>query len=81
MAYSFTLPRPLVLGQVRRRYHHFLIDECQDMSRRQLQLVLLLAPPGASNGPYAVGDAQQAIYGFRGSMRRVFDDLRERVGN
>ena len=48
------------------RHTHVLLDEAQDTSARQLQLLLAAAPPGRV-ALTAVGDADQTIYSFRGS--------------
>jgi superfamily I DNA/RNA helicase len=45
---------------------HVLIDECQDMNHEQLALLRLMARVGCRI--WAVGDEDQAIYGFRGSI-------------
>jgi ATP-dependent exoDNAse (exonuclease V) beta subunit len=58
------------------RYHHVLVDEFQDTSRAQWQLVSLLVQSWgqgaglADSGPlqpsiFVVGDRKQSIYGFR----------------
>ncbi len=55
----------------RMRARHFLIDEYQDSSRAQYALVRLLAPP--ESNLTAVGDDDQAIYGWRGAdVRNLF---------
>lgn len=48
-----------------RRFQHILIDEYQDTSPSQYRLLTLLTGPGTNL--FAVGDADQAIYGFRGA--------------
>lgn len=55
--------RPGLLADYHRRFPHVLADEFQDTSRAELKLVTLLA--GHENAT-AVGDDDQAIYGFRG---------------
>ena len=47
------------------RFHHILIDEFQDINPVQYEAVKLLAPEPCNL--FAVGDDDQAIYGFRGS--------------
>ena len=58
------------------RYHHVLVDEFQDTSRAQWELIALLVQSWgegaglASTGPvppsiFIVGDRKQSIYGFR----------------
>jgi DNA helicase-2/ATP-dependent DNA helicase PcrA len=51
----------------RRRCRHLLVDEYQDINAAQYRLVRLLAPAERSTNLCAVGDPDQAIYGFRGS--------------
>ncbi len=55
--------------EVREFYHrqlrHILVDEYQDINRAQYELISLLAPPHASIT--VVADADQTIYGWRGS--------------
>ncbi len=67
------------------RYHHLLVDEFQDTSRAQWELVSLLvqswgegfglvhdapAPPSV----FVVGDRKQSIYGFRDAETAVIED-------
>lgn len=55
-----------------RRYSHVLADEFQDCNPVQYEILKMLYPPGGNI--FAVGDDDQAIYGFRGAdpgvMRR-----------
>jgi DNA helicase-2/ATP-dependent DNA helicase PcrA len=57
-----------VLSACRARWPRILVDEFQDTSRDQLELVRVLAgdPPRL----FLVGDDDQAIYGFRGADPR-----------
>ena len=48
------------------RFRHILIDEFQDINPVQYEAVKLLA--SGPNNIFAVGDDDQAIYGFRGSQ-------------
>ncbi|MDX8411055.1 MAG: UvrD-helicase domain-containing protein [Mariprofundaceae bacterium] len=55
----------------RERARHFLVDEYQDSSRVQYELVRLLVP--ADGNLTVVGDDDQSIYGWRGAeMRNLF---------
>ena len=57
--------QPDVLAEVRTRYRHVLVDEFQDINRAMgVLLQTLTAFDGAL---WAVGDADQAIYRFRGA--------------
>jgi DNA helicase II / ATP-dependent DNA helicase PcrA len=59
-----------VLADARRRCRHLLVDEYQDINAAQVRLIRLLAP--ADSNICAVGDPDQAIYGFRGSDPKYF---------
>jgi superfamily I DNA/RNA helicase len=54
------------------RCRHLLVDEYQDINAAQYRLVRLLAPEGPSTNLCAVGDPDQAIYGFRGADPSYF---------
>jgi len=56
---------PGVMASVRDRYRYVSIDEYQDVDREQYRLVRALCPPDSP--VCAIGDPDQAIYGFRGS--------------
>lgn len=53
------------------RIRHLCIDEYQDINPVQERLLRLLAEQ--SDGVFAIGDPDQAIYGFRGSNRQFFE--------
>ncbi len=65
--------RPDLAAFYRTRWPHRAIDEYQDVDERQYQLVRLLADGGASL--CAIGDPDQAIYGFRGTDVRFFQQF------
>jgi ATP-dependent helicase/nuclease subunit A len=73
------------------RYHHVLVDEFQDTSRPQWELVALLieswgAGAGlAHTGPlppsiFIVGDRKQSIYGFRGADASMLREASRHIG-
>lgn len=56
---------PEVLAQWQTKFKYILIDEFQDINRVQYDVIRMLALP--ENNLFAVGDDDQAIYGFRGA--------------
>jgi DNA helicase-2/ATP-dependent DNA helicase PcrA len=54
-----------VRTRLQRRFRHLLVDEYQDTNHAQLELLRLLA--GEARNVCAVGDDDQAIYGWRGA--------------
>lgn len=63
---SIFLAKAEVLAEYRRLFQWILVDEYQDINLAQYRLIRLLAPVGRSN-LFAIGDPNQAIYGFRGA--------------
>jgi DNA helicase-2/ATP-dependent DNA helicase PcrA len=75
---------PEVAAEYRARFRHVLVDEYQDTNHAQYVLVTELAgqshaQPGSSDVPpgelCVVGDADQAIYAFRGATIRNIDEF------
>ena len=60
------------LARARARCQYLLVDEYQDINASQYQLVRLLVPAEGPGQLCAVGDPDQAIYGFRGSEPAYF---------
>ena len=56
---------PELLQQYRMRFRHLLIDEFQDTNTLQYGWLRLIA--GDTAAPFAVGDDDQSIYGWRGA--------------
>lgn len=69
-----------VRENLQRRWPHVLIDEFQDTSKTQMDLVKLLT----SSSLFVVGDADQSIYSWRGahvgSLMDLEDDFRDHPG-
>ncbi len=63
------LADPQLCSQLQARVETLFVDEFQDLNRPQYDLVQLLAAHAAV---FAIGDPDQAIYGFRGSDLRFF---------
>lgn len=59
---------------------YLFVDEYQDVSPAQERMVLLLCPPGPEAEVFAVGDPDQAIYGFRGSDPACVERFRAHYG-
>ena len=58
--------QPEYLKELRDTYHHILVDEYQDINPVQYRLIKMLAGNTSPN-LFAIGDPNQAIYGFRGA--------------
>eukprot|EP00977_Amphora_coffeiformis_P010567 scaffold2486_cov160-Amphora_coffeaeformis.AAC.2 len=69
-----------VRERLQRRWTHVLIDEFQDTSKTQMDLVKLLT----SSSLFVVGDADQSIYSWRGahvgSLMDLENDFRDYLG-
>lgn len=61
---------PDLLERLRARWRHVSVDEYQDVDEPQYRLLRLLVPVGGNI--CAIGDPDQAIYGFRGADVRFF---------
>jgi DNA helicase-2/ATP-dependent DNA helicase PcrA len=65
-----------LVAEYRSRYRYVSVDEYQDIDPAQYELLRLLVP--ADGNVFAIGDPDQAIYGFRGadvgSFQRFRDD-------
>src|SRR5208282_600639 len=66
---------PIVLKMAFRQYDYVLIDEVQDLSAVQIQMILRSCKPGGRI--IAVGDERQCIFAFRGADYRTMGRVRE----
>jgi superfamily I DNA/RNA helicase len=65
------------IGKALRERHQWLcVDEYQDINPAQYRLIRALAPNDESN-IFAIGDPDQAIYGFRGSDNTLIQNFRD----
>ena len=65
---------PDILNLYKDRFQYVSVDEYQDIDENQYELIKLLVP---SNGNIlAIGDPNQAIYGFRGGSAKFFNNFK-----
>jgi DNA helicase-2/ATP-dependent DNA helicase PcrA len=64
-----------IAGQLRRQYRNIFVDEYQDSNIVQNALLKILVSEGVLLT--AIGDANQSIYGFRGSRVELFRKFQE----
>ncbi|MFN2267679.1 MAG: UvrD-helicase domain-containing protein [Desulfonatronovibrio sp.] len=57
-------------GKFVKPFTHVLVDEVQDLSSLQFDLIKSLVPENG-HGFFAIGDHRQSIYGFRGALKDV----------
>lgn len=69
---------PQVKAALQRRFDRILVDEFQDTSPRQFEILTHLFHPDA-NSLFAVGDPKQAIYGFRHADAHTFRALQDLI--
>jgi DNA helicase-2/ATP-dependent DNA helicase PcrA len=62
---------PLLLASLGQEYDLLLVDELQDLSKEQYEIIRLLS--SVIKRTVVVGDDAQAIYGFRGVVKNCFD--------
>lgn len=68
-----------VIGEWKTRYDAILCDEFQDVDQLQFNVLTHLCSDG--HNLFCVGDPDQAIYGFRGSLPQVFIRLKNHFDN
>lgn len=71
MTRELLMEHPDVRERLRQRWGHILVDEFQDTSKAQLELVKLLT----SSSLFIVGDADQSIYSWRGAHAGSLSDF------
>ena len=65
---------PAIRARYRQRWRWISVDEYQDVDEQQVRLVKQLVSPDGNI--CAIGDPDQAIYGFRGADVRFFTEFR-----
>ena len=66
---------PALRAPYRQRYRWISVDEYQDVDEQQVRLLKQLVPPDGN--VCAIGDPDQAIYGFRGADVRFFSEFQQ----
>lgn len=73
---------PILLKNIRKAYDYIQVDEGQDTSFGQMQIIQSIAKP--NNNLFIVADDDQSIYGFRGAdyqglfeLKKIYPDLKE----
>ena len=64
---------PAVAAAFRKRYKYFCVDESQDTSKVQHEIIRVLAQE--SGNIFMVGDEDQSIYGFRAAYPQALMDF------
>jgi len=72
---------PAALQKFRGKFSHIVVDEYQDVDDRQEELIGLLSDQGRIASVTAVGDDDQALYGFRGASVRNILTFEQRYPN
>lgn len=63
------IKNPKILSMWQNKYKYILIDEFQDVSKIQFDLIIKIAAP--QNNIFIVGDDDQSIYRFRGARPEI----------
>lgn len=79
MCYELLVKRPDILKLWQEKYQYILIDEFQDISRVQYEVIKLLAKP--QNNIFIVGDDDQSIYRFRGAKPEIMFQFEKDYGS
>src|SRR5262249_47312858 len=74
LAWRLLSAEPGIAAHYRDRFRWVSVDEFQDLDTQQYALLKILAPAGSNL--CAIGDPQQAIYGFRGADAAIFARFR-----
>lgn len=75
-AYSILKTCPDILHYCRSKYRYIQVDEGQDLSRIQFEILKLLVTK-ENNNIFIVADDDQSIYGFRGADPQYILDIRK----
>lgn len=71
--------KPAILEEFRNRFSYICVDEAQDTSKSQHELLQLLV--GGCGNVFMVGDEDQSIYRFRGAFPQALMDFKDTYAN
>ena len=71
--YDLLTTQPDILARWQKQFAYILIDEFQDISPKQYEIIRLLTAP--EDNLFIVGDDDQSIYGFRGASPGIMRDF------
>lgn len=77
LIYSFHILKQnkSILENIKKKYKYFNVDEAQDISVIQHEIIRLLV--GRDGNIFMVGDEDQSIYGFRGAYPKALLDFKK----
>ncbi len=75
LCHELFIKRPDMLAAWQKKFRYVLIDEFQDINQVQYDVLKMLAAP--EDNLFAVGDDDQAIYGFRGADSGLMFQFKE----
>lgn len=77
LTYSYHILRQnkSILDDIKSRFKYFNVDEAQDISKIQHEIIRLLV--GDEGNVFMVGDEDQSIYGFRGANPKALLDFKK----
>ena len=68
---------PAVAIRTRSLFNYVMVDEAQDISKIQLEIIKLIWPADRINNLTFVGDGKQSIFSFRNSLPNVMNELQQ----
>ena len=71
--------KPRILAEYRSRFPYICVDEAQDTSKSQHELIQMLV--GDQGNVFMVGDEDQSIYRFRGAFPQALMDFKDTYPN
>ena len=77
LVYAFKILKQskLILNDIRNRYRYIQVDEGQDTSKIQHEIIKMIAAP--NNNLFMVADDDQSIYGFRGAYPKFLLEFKQ----